>query len=462
MLILPELFSHAKANTSGRGIFPASRYLSDVAGCLSGGACPAQVMSLSNVDDWEKALKASSETLTATDPDWVFDEKSFGTEKGFIMTASGIMSTAKMDSDRDILEPKGATVESVCPYLWHHISIQPVGKVLTSGLSTIKSGDKDIDAVLFKVGILDVGNGLGRDTALLIEMGAIRNSHGFEAIDAKPIKGAGWHVTKYRTFEISAVTIPANSDAVFTEYSKEKSRFTSDPVKSWIKGHYDERQKSWKGWVAPEATNENPTLMVTVDIDVEEAEKKIEALAKKYASILENDAITIDDFRELQESECEEVKEHACSCQKNQSENKVQERIKNEKFYLPGLPGSWEFTQDALRKSCREYIRTHMVPGCGCHYGYIESTFDDYVVLCVYKEDRDCYFKVSWGLENGVPALIGDYTEVDFSFTVTMNTAEKSYKGPTVTENKETISAPEITTQDIPRVVDPVLASLGL
>lgn len=435
MLILPELFSHAKANTSGRGIFPASRYLSDVAGCLSGGACPAQVMSLSNVDDWEKALKASSETLTATDPDWVFDEKSFGTEKGFIMTASGIMSTAKMDSDRDILEPKGATVESVCPYLWHHISIQPVGKVLTSGLSTIKSGDKDIDAVLFKVGILDVGNGLGRDTALLIEMGAIRNSHGFEAIDAKPIKGAGWHVTKYRTFEISAVTIPANSDAVFTEYSKEKSRFTSDPVKSWIKGHYDERQKSWKGWVAPEATMHSNTG---------------------------DGILTINEAREIIEVVAEDVKEHTCSCQKNQSENKVQERIKNEKFYLPGLPGSWEFTQDALRKSCREYIRTHMVPGCGCHYGYIESTFDDYVVLCVYKEDRDCYFKVSWGLENGVPALIGDYTEVDFSFTVTMNTAEKSYKGPTVTENKETISAPEITTQDIPRVVDPVLASLGL
>lgn len=417
---LTEILSHAKTNTSGRGIFTASRYLSDVAGCLSGGTCPTKIMDLSSPEDWEENLKRSTSVLTATDPDWTFDEKSFTTEKGYILVATGIMSTSKMDSDRDILEAKGAEIESVCPYLWHHIMVQPVGKVLSHTLSTVKSGEKDLDAVLFKCGIADVGNGLGRDTALLIEMGALRNSHGFEPLDASPIKGAGWHVTKYRTFEISAVTVPANSDAVFTEYSKEKSRFQSDMVKSWIKGHYDERVKSWKGWTSETSAAE--------EVSAEQ--------------------------------------ETPCSCKTKTPD--LAKALKTEKFYLPGLPGSWEFTQSALRKSCREYIRGEAPNGCGCHYGYIESTYDDYVVLCVYEDDGETYYKVSWGLVEGVPALTGEATKVDFSFNVTMTEAEEEEdeKAHSSVETKsfhhQTLPVGENMKPEQVRVVDPVLASLGL
>ena len=419
-----ELISHAKDNTSGRGIFTASRYLSDMVGCLSGGTCPSQMWSLSSPEEWEKSLQQSTEKLTATDPDWVFDEKSFTTEKGYILVASGIMSTAKMDSDRDILEPKGAELENVCPYLWHHMPAVPVGKVLGHSISTTKSGDKDVDAVLFKCGILDVGNGLGRDTALLIEMGAIRNSHGFSAIEAKPIKGAGWHVTKYRTFEISAVTIPANSDAVFTEYSKEKSKFKSDPVRNWIKGHYDERQKSWKGWTPSENT------------------------------------------KQLKEVAPENTAKTSCSCKDHKEEVKTMQPIKAEKFYLPGLPGSWEDTQSELRKQAWAYIRETLDED-DYYGGYVESTFDGYVILCAYpyKDAADHYYKVSWSNVGGKPALGSDAVRVDISFTATVVETDDD-KSADVNQTKAyhptTSSKQEVVKPEVIRVVDPVLALLGL
>lgn len=311
MDIANQILEAARANTSGKGIFPASRYLSDMVACQQGGVCPSQMWELASAEEWDKTLKQSTHKLTATDPEWVFDSKSFETAPGYIMVASGIMSTTKMDSDRDILEAKGAELETICPYLWHHMPSAPVGKVLGHSIGTATTAAGEIDAVLFKCGIMDVGKGLGRDTALLIEMGAMRNSHGFEAIEAAPIKGAGWHVKKYRTFEISAVTLPANSDAVFTEYSKEKSKFSSDQVKSWIKGHYDERQKVWKGFDISDL-KKDVTMTVNVEIDttkVDEAIEKIEkakeatCTCKKGKSEIAEDEITV------KKSEWEEMKQ---------------------------------------------------------------------------------------------------------------------------------------------------------
>lgn len=286
MNLSQQILEQARNNPANKGIFPASRYLSDMVACQNGGACPSQMWQLASVSDWDNTLKQSTEKLTATDPEWGFDDKSFSSAPGFIMVASGIMSTTKMDSDRDILEAKGAELESVCPYLWHHMPSVPVGKVLSHTISTVKNAEGERDAVLFKCGILDVGNGLGRDTALLIEMGAMRNSHGFEALEASPIKGAGWHVKKYKTFEISAVTIPANNDAVFTEYSKEKSRFTSDQVRSWIKGHYDERQKLWKGF-SVEDLDSGKKMTITADLvlNTDKAEEAVAALEEKIQKL---------------------------------------------------------------------------------------------------------------------------------------------------------------------------------
>lgn len=415
-MLIQDILKSARQNTSGRGIFTASRYMTDVASCLTGGACPSQVMSMSSTGEWEKALEAATEKLTATDPEWGFDEKSFATEKGFILVASGVMSTSKMDSDKDILEAKGAEVEAVCPYLWHHMLAQPVGKVLSTSITTIKSGGKDLDAVLFKCGIADVGNGLGRDTALLIELGALRNSHGFEPLEAKPLKNAGWHVTKYRTYEISGVTVPANTDAMFTEFSKEKSRFVSEPVKSWIKGHYDERQKVWSGFNADDLTT---------------AEAVEEAVEHELAS-----------------------EKTACSCQ-NKSVEETVTPTKLEKVYLPGMPGSWEEIQSKLRSQVREYCKKNLED---CYYAYIEAVFDDYVVL---RADDNDYYKVAWSRSEKGPMLTGEPVEIEVVYSVSIEGSpkedEKAHK-PT----KKTISNPEITPPVQLRVTDPVLESLGL
>lgn len=397
-----QLLNSAKENHSNYGIMPASRYLQDMAGCLEGDYCPAQVMGLATTTEWTKALKTASNKLTYSSPECRFDTKSLDTAKGYILTATGIMSTSNMDVDGDILEAKGASFEANLPFLWQHIVMQPVGKALETNVETIKlSKDKDeaVDAVIFKAGILDVGNGLGRDTALLIEMDSLRISHGFEAKSADPIKGAGWHVKEYTTFEISGVTLPANTDAVFTEFSKEKSRFQSEPVKAWLKGHYDTRKRLWKGWSAEDSE---------------------------------------------------------CTCQKSRKDDSEQVVMKSTKgeilvgkgTYTGGyLPGSWEATEAALRDQVKDHLEENGVSLGKYGWAWIEGTYANFVIASAYTDGEDVhrFFKIAWTAENGNPVLTGDPKEVQIDVSVSIND-EKNRKA--LEDASEAIEEPEVSVDE--------------
>lgn len=130
-------------------------------------------------------------------------------------TFTGIASTPTPDRMGDIVEPKGAMFKLPIPLLWQHDSGQPIGWVAAATVTA-----KGIEISGEVADIPDEGD---LKTRLLtawqsITSGLVRGlSIGFKPIESSDIQGS-WaqRFTKWEWLELSAVTIPANSDASIT------------------------------------------------------------------------------------------------------------------------------------------------------------------------------------------------------------------------------------------------------
>lgn len=125
---------------------------------------------------------------------------------------SGIASTPSVDRMGDIVEPKGAEFKLPIPFLWQHDSRQPIGHVTKAKISA--SG---IDVEIQIARIEEPGTLKDRidEAWQSIKAGLVRGmSIGFSPIEMAEIAGSwGMRFTKWSWLELSAVTIPANSDA---------------------------------------------------------------------------------------------------------------------------------------------------------------------------------------------------------------------------------------------------------
>lgn len=135
----------------------------------------------------------------------LLEVKSVDDEQGII---EGIASTPTTDRMGDIVEPKGAEFKLPLPLLWQHSAREPLGHVISAKIT-----DAGI-AICAKIerGVLPE---IDRAWAL-IKAGLVRGlSIGFRSIgDPESIKGTwGMRYTKWEWLELSAVTIPANSEA---------------------------------------------------------------------------------------------------------------------------------------------------------------------------------------------------------------------------------------------------------
>ena len=134
----------------------------------------------------------------------LFEIKAVDDEEGVI---EGIASTPTTDRMGDIVEPKGAEFKLPLPLLWQHSARDPLGHVISA-----KVTDAGI-AIKAKIlrGVLPE---IDRAWAL-IKAGLVRGlSIGFRSIEDSDIKGTwGRRFTKWEWLELSAVTIPANSEA---------------------------------------------------------------------------------------------------------------------------------------------------------------------------------------------------------------------------------------------------------
>lgn len=131
-----------------------------------------------------------------------FTVKSFDPEQGIIR---GIATTPKTDRDGDIVMPEGAVFELPLPLLFNHDPNQPIGHVIEAtatkaGVEIVAKVAKDATAKIAEIW-------------QLIKSGLVSGfSVGFRALEAEPIE-TGFKFNKWQWLELSAVTIPANTEA---------------------------------------------------------------------------------------------------------------------------------------------------------------------------------------------------------------------------------------------------------
>lgn len=122
-------------------------------------------------------------------------------------TITGIASTPTPDRMEDIVDPAGAKFGLPLPLLWQHDSRDPIGQVTEAKVT--KRGI-EIAAHIAKGVSADIDVAWAK-----IKAGLVRGlSIGFRSLETEPIKGShGVRFKSWEWLELSAVTIPANSEA---------------------------------------------------------------------------------------------------------------------------------------------------------------------------------------------------------------------------------------------------------
>lgn len=128
---------------------------------------------------------------------------------------TGIATTPMTDLMDDVVDPQGAEFTLPLPLLWQHDSMQPVGHV------TRAKAMKDGIEVLARFVKTDVSGRLKDrldEAWQSVKLELVRGlSIGFKSIEHTYIEGTnGIHFIKWAWLELSAVTIPANTEATIT------------------------------------------------------------------------------------------------------------------------------------------------------------------------------------------------------------------------------------------------------
>lgn len=145
----------------------------------------------------------------------VISVKNFEEKDGYFIF-SGIATTPSTDRHGDIVEPKGIEFQNPVPLLWQHRHAEPVGNVYFEEATD--------DGVRFtaKIPYIKEDGELKKrvDEAIhSIQYDLVRClSIGFRTLKYAWIdESYGMHIQEWECYELSLVTIPANSDAIITE-----------------------------------------------------------------------------------------------------------------------------------------------------------------------------------------------------------------------------------------------------
>lgn len=141
----------------------------------------------------------------------LFEVKGFDDDKREL---TGIASTPTPDRMGDIVEPKGAVYNLPIPLLWQHNSGKPIGHVTSA--KTTKDGIQ-VTAKLVKPyeGAPKSWTERLDEAWADLKTGLVRGfSIGFNPLERSQIKDTySYRFSKWEWLELSAVTIPANSEA---------------------------------------------------------------------------------------------------------------------------------------------------------------------------------------------------------------------------------------------------------
>lgn len=146
-------------------------------------------------------------------------------DDGDTRTITGIASTPKQDRDNDILDMVGAKFALPIPLLWQHNHNQPIGEVTDA---TVTEDGIEITATIVKITEEGALKTRTDEAWQSIKSGLVKClSIGFRALEYNYLEDSwGLHIKEWEWYELSAVTVPANPDAVITSVKKIKQAFS--------------------------------------------------------------------------------------------------------------------------------------------------------------------------------------------------------------------------------------------
>lgn len=128
----------------------------------------------------------------------------------------GIATTPSVDRMGDIIEPLGVKFANPLPFLWQHHHDQPIG--------TCEFGQASANGIPFTAKLIhpdavesETLKERLREAWDSMRTGLVRaTSVGFRPIEWMFMEAGGIHYVETEVFELSAVTIPANAEAIIT------------------------------------------------------------------------------------------------------------------------------------------------------------------------------------------------------------------------------------------------------
>lgn len=184
--------------------------------------------------------------------------KSFDAEERII---KGIASTPSPDRSDDIVDPNGAKFALPIPFLWQHMHSQPIGQV-TEAVVT----DKGIEVTVQIAKIEEEGKLKDRvdEAWQSIKSGLVRGlSIGFRGIEVEDIpRSWGLHFKQWEWFELSAVTVPANSEASITEIKTISKSFEQKDTALGVDPQSSKEEKPPVSDVTEKTEGEQPIQLI--------------------------------------------------------------------------------------------------------------------------------------------------------------------------------------------------------
>ena len=207
-----------KQTEFGYGILTADRYVKRFLDEIGIQACYRHMCRTAGTwASFEDVMQKAAGTLSYINPDMEIKAKgedalpsTIERPKNTLMVFRHVLTTSTKDRDGDILRTSGAKPDPRMLLLWQHVHTLPIGKMLA-----VAGHTKD-ELQLYSC-IIDM-NDLCHDSAVMVDNGMGRFSHGFRALNFLEIKegrdsAGGFDVKEFEILEESLVSVPANPDA---------------------------------------------------------------------------------------------------------------------------------------------------------------------------------------------------------------------------------------------------------
>lgn len=405
------------------GILTADAYVKTLQDCVGLSACYR--LASKGHTSFTDLMNKAAQTLVYSNPEMVVEEKRLANEsygkgikidlpKNTLMSFRHVLTSSTKDRDGDVLHSDGASVDPNMLLLWQHVHTLPIGKM-------IQVVDQTKNQLVVVSAIVDM-NELCHDSAVMIDNGMGRFSHGFKAVEFTETKadrngrGGGFNVTQFEIMEESLVSVPANVDAQTEEVLLslvEGGKLTSPMLKRVGKGIRSRRNVVVPG--------------VTIHYREQAGTLKKELVCQSIADLkAASDAGLIGGQKDENESgdrgeEGEGTKDSTGTSK--EADVKAADKVPAEdaddtKMSVPAsVPGaltnSFEAIRDALTNKLNSYLASVGQGLSDGDYAWVVGTFDSFVVVQINRKDRTDYYKINWEATGVVPTLTGMPKEIE-------------------------------------------------